>query len=70
MTTQPQPVASSSGPVQIPALETEHAAVGTTKEQKEKKPKEKKAKETVASQYPLEVRLSLLVVWRLELTWF
>lgn len=56
MATQPQPVASSSGPIQIPALESKHAAVGATKEQKDKKPKEKKAKEGTVSQYPLEVR--------------
>ncbi|EIM87343.1 threonyl-tRNA synthetase [Stereum hirsutum FP-91666 SS1] len=56
MATQPQPVASTSGPIQIPALESQHAAVGATKEQKDKKPKEKKGKEGAVSQYPLELQ--------------
>ncbi|KAI0267261.1 hypothetical protein BC834DRAFT_923529 [Gloeopeniophorella convolvens] len=47
-------VASSSGPVQIPALESNHAEVASNKVSKAQK--EKKAKPESTSQYPLELQ--------------
>ncbi|KAF8065195.1 hypothetical protein FPV67DRAFT_1501757 [Lyophyllum atratum] len=48
------PVASSSQPAQIPALETPHAVIGN--EKKPKETKEKKSKGVEGTNYPLELQ--------------
>ncbi|KAI0317987.1 hypothetical protein OF83DRAFT_1118571 [Amylostereum chailletii] len=50
------PVASSSQPVQIPALESEHAKTALTDPAGTKKPKDKKPKPDAGFQYPLELQ--------------